>query len=92
MLSGDGAVSRVLNGLSVEPGTVRLALVEAAQGRIGTLGDRLHLLCYGLGPAVGLYDVFVARALKIGAGLMLAGFGVFALLSLRRRDGRGGPA
>ena len=91
VLTADGAVSRVLNGLSAEPGTVRLALVEASQGRIGTLTDRLLLLCYGLDPAAGIYDVLVGRALKTGAGLMLAGFGAFALL-LVRRSKTGGSA
>ena len=52
-LTPEGHVSRVLNGLALDPDTVRLALVEAGQGRIGSLVDRLHVLCYGLDPLTG---------------------------------------
>ena len=87
VLTPGGAVSRVLPGLAPDPATLRLALVEAGEGRIGTLGDRLHLLCYGLDPAHGLANRAVAAMLTAGGLLTLAGLGGFLLVLSRRRGG-----
>ena len=40
-------------GIDFPSRDVRLALVEASQGRIGTPVDRLLLLCYHFDPATG---------------------------------------
>ncbi|USQ70114.1 hypothetical protein NF552_10975 [Roseomonas mucosa] len=85
VLTGDGHVSRLLDGLAPDPGVLRLALVEASQGRIGTLGDRIRLLCYGLDPAHGIYNGVVKRALTMGTVLTLGGLGLFLFLVSRRR-------
>jgi protein SCO1/2 len=45
VLRSDGRVARVLTGLGVSGGDLRLALVEAGEGRIGTLGDQIRLIC-----------------------------------------------
>ena len=86
VLTSDGRVSRVLDGLALDPDTVRLALVEAGQERIGSLVDRIHVLCYGLDPATGLYTGSILFLLKIGAILTLGG--IIALVLSARRSGR----
>ncbi|PZR14081.1 MAG: SCO family protein [Azospirillum brasilense] len=91
VLTGDGRVSRLLDGLAPDPAVLRLALVEASDGRIGTLGDRLHLLCYGLDPAHGIYNGMVKQALTVGTLLTLGGLGLFLVLVSRRRA-QGGQA
>lgn len=87
-LTSGGRVSRMLGGLSLEAETVRLALVEAGQGRIGTFADRLHILCYGLDPAIGTHTATIVMALRVGAALTLAGLGL-AFVALRRRPAVG---
>jgi protein SCO1/2 len=42
----DGRISRYLYGILFEPRTLRLSLVEASQGKIGTTVDRVLLYCY----------------------------------------------
>jgi len=42
---GDGGVP--------DPADLRLALVEAGHGRVGTFADHLRLLCYGFDPPAG---------------------------------------
>lgn len=88
ILAPDGAVARVLPALDLDAGQLRLALVDAAHGRLGTLGDRLRLLCYGLDPAHGIYDGAIARGLSIGTGLVMAGLLAFLVGLSRRRAGR----
>jgi protein SCO1/2 len=51
---------------------VRLALVDAGQGRVGTLGDQVRLLCYGFDPSVGAYTQAIHRALALAAALTTA--------------------
>jgi protein SCO1 len=84
VLAPDGQVSRVLPGLSLDSAALRLALVEAGQGRIGTLGDRLRLLCYGLAPAHGVANRAVGVALAAGGALTLGGLGLFVTGLARR--------
>jgi protein SCO1/2 len=85
VLTPDGRVARLLDGLAAEPETVRLALVEAGQGLIGTLADRLHILCYGLDPLSGASNAMAQTMLRLGAASLLAAGGLLGLLVLRRR-------
>jgi protein SCO1/2 len=63
VLNPQGHVSRVLNGLAVNARDVRLAIVAASQGAVGTIRDHLQLICYGFDPAKGTYSVAVNRIL-----------------------------
>src|SRR5262249_55012796 len=45
VLSPEGRVSKVLYGVEYPAGDLRLALVEAGAGRVGTLADRVLLYC-----------------------------------------------
>ena len=47
-ITPDGQLSRILWGIDYRPDDLRLALVEASEGRLGSLGDRILLLCSGL--------------------------------------------
>jgi protein SCO1 len=62
-----GRVSRVLSALGLDGPDVRLALVEAGQGRVGSLGDRLRLLCYGFDAARGIYTETITLWLELAA-------------------------
>ena len=85
VLTTDGRVSRVLSGLALDPDALRLALVEAGGGRIGTLVDRLHVLCYGLDPLIGASTGLAQTMLRIGASLTMLGVGGLVIVAVRRR-------
>jgi protein SCO1 len=84
-LTHDRRVSRLAPGLSVDPGELRSALVEAGGGFIVSLIDRVHVLCYGLDPTHGEYDEPVRIALMGAGGATLAALGAAALFAHRRR-------
>jgi protein SCO1/2 len=65
VLAGDGRLARVLSGLALDPADLRLALVEAGEGRIGNLADTVRLLCYGFDPAAGIYSLSIHRLLVL---------------------------
>ena len=86
VMTADGRVSRTLSSLALNPRDLRLALVEAGAGRIGTFRDRLTLLCYGFDAAHGVYAPAIARMLKLFAALTVIGvLGSIVVLERRRR-------
>jgi protein SCO1/2 len=86
VLTSDGRVSRTLSGLGASTEDLRLALVEAGNGRIGTLRDHVRLLCYGFDPSVGVYTLSVYRALSIAAALAVVALAMaIGFMSLRPR-------
>jgi protein SCO1/2 len=68
----EGRLSRYLFGIEYAPRDLRLALVEASRGRIGTPVDQLLLYCYHYDPASGRYGAVVMNILRLaGAGFVL---------------------
>lgn len=91
ILTPEGKLSRTLLGLEYPPRDVRLALLEASEGRIGSLVDRFTLWCYHYDPSKGGYTLIALRVMQIGAGLgalVLIGF-IVSLLAWERRKRRG---
>ena len=71
VLSPKGVISRYLYGLSYEPKNLKLALLEASQGKIGTTLDRILLYCYHYDPNASGYVLFANNIMNIGASLTL---------------------
>lgn len=75
VLDAGGKVTRVLSGLGLSGSDMRLALVAAGQGQVGTLGDRIRLLCYGYDPVRGIYTERITLLLEIAAAVTVAALG-----------------
>jgi len=71
VLTPDGRISRYLYGTEFPTRDVKLALVEAGSGRIGTIVDRILLTCYRFDPAARRYGPFLRGFMRIGAFLIL---------------------
>jgi protein SCO1 len=90
VITPSGRLARWLYGYPFEPADLRLALTDAGEGTIGTLSDRLWLLCYGYDPKTGTYTAKVDLALKAGGGLTVLLLGGLIALMLRRERRRTG--
>ncbi len=77
VLTPRGTVSRYLYGVEFPPRDMKLALVEAADGKVGTSLDRILLRCFKYDAALRKYDIYVWGILKGGALLV---FGMLATL------------
>ncbi|HET6437420.1 MAG TPA: SCO family protein [Anaeromyxobacter sp.] len=75
VLTPDGKVSRYLYGIEFPPKDLRLSLVEAADGRVGTSFDRLLLTCYRYDPAARKYQPYAFGLVRAGGLLTLAVLG-----------------
>ncbi len=83
----EGRLSHYFYGIEYAPKDLRLALVEASAGRIGSPVDQLLLYCYHYDPTTGKYGPVIMNILRVlGVGTVA---GVVALvLVLRRRERR----
>lgn len=88
-LTPAGRVARWLYGLDYQPSNLRLALLDAGNGRLGDLGDKLLLLCHRYDPTTGAYTNIVRPAMRAGAGLTLVLLAAFIGISLWRERTRG---
>jgi protein SCO1/2 len=93
LLTPGGRIARYVPGVAFPAQELRLGLVEASAQHIGTLTDRLWLLCYHYDPATGRYSLLVQSILRLGGVLMIVALGgLVALLLLRERRRRAGPS
>jgi protein SCO1/2 len=87
VLTPGGLAARYLLGLDYPPRDLRLALVEASDGRIGTSVDRVLLRCFRYDPMSGRYGMAIQSMLR-GAGVLFALAGTAGMAWLWRRDRR----
>lgn len=78
VLTPEGRISQYLFGVEYQPQTLRLALVDASHGSIGTLTDRLVLLCCGYDPSTGRYSLLIGKTMRV-VGIAFAALLVSAL-------------
>jgi protein SCO1/2 len=83
-LSPDGRFMRYLYGLELAPSDVRLALLEASEGRATSTAEKVLLYCYSYDPAIGGYTVMATRIMQIGGLFTLLSVGVFIFVMWRR--------
>jgi protein SCO1/2 len=85
-ITPDGRVSRTLYGIEYKPKDVKLALLEASGGKIGTVIDRLMLFCYRYNPQTHKYSVYLTQVMQAGgAGTVLIFGGYLAVFWNRQR-------
>lgn len=86
VIAKDGRIVRVLSGLGLTGDSLRLALVDAGSGRVGTLLDQVRLHCFGFDPARGIYTASIAMMLTVaGCATVLVLIGGLAFMALARR-------
>jgi protein SCO1/2 len=83
----EGKISRDLYGVRFDPQTLRLSLVEASEGKIGTTTDRFLLTCFQYDGHQGKYALAAMALMRLGGAVtvvVLAG----VLIHLFRRESR----
>jgi protein SCO1/2 len=80
----DGVLSRYLYGVDYAPRDLRLALVEAGEGKVGSLVDQVLMLCMHWDPTKGRYGFAIVRALQIAGGLTVLAIGLYVTRALCR--------
>jgi len=86
VLTPDGRVSKYFYGIEYSPKDIRLGLIEASNGRIGSPVDQLLLYCYHYDPHSGKYSMIVMNVLRLaGAATVALIVGFIGLMWIRDR-------
>jgi protein SCO1/2 len=91
VLTPTGRISRYFYGISYPERDLRLGLVDASEGKIGSPVDQILLFCYHYDPHTGKYGLLISRVLQLAGGLTVLCGGIF-LAVLFRGGHHGSPA
>jgi protein SCO1/2 len=83
-----GKVSRYLYGFEYKARDLRLALVEASSGKIGTASDAILLLCYHYDPATGKYSRSAMNFVRAGGVATILSLAGFIFIMIRKEHSR----
>ena len=84
VLTPDGRLSKYLFGIEYGPRDLRLGIVEASAGQIGTPVDALLLYCYHYDPMTGRYGLAIMRAIRMAGAATVLAIGTFIVVMIRR--------
>lgn len=79
VLTPDGKISRYLHGIEFNPQTIRLSLLEASDGKIGTLMDQFVLYCFQFDPTKNKYTLYAYRVMQAGGALIVLVLAIFLI-------------
>jgi protein SCO1/2 len=85
LLTPNGRISRYFYGVEYPSRDVRLGLVDASAGKIGTPVDRALLFCYQYDPSSARYSASILAIIRLG-GILTVVCLVAAILIFRRRE------
>ena len=92
LLTPEGKIARYSFGISYPAKDLRLGLIEASDGKVGSPIDQILLLCYHYDPKTGRYNLAIMRILQVLGCATAASLGMFMLVMLRRDRSRPDPS
>lgn len=84
VLTPEGKISRYFYGIQFPSRDLRLALVEASEGKIGTPVDQLLLFCYHYDPSTGRYGLLISRLIQAAGALTVLAIAGLILVLYRK--------
>lgn len=87
-ISPEGKVARYLYGLEYNVSDVKFALMEAAEGRVGSPVDKLILSCFHYDASLGEYGPFAMGIMRLGGAATVLILGVPLIIVWRRERRR----
>lgn len=91
VLTPEGKISRYFYGITYPPRDLRLGLVDASSGKIGSPVDAILLYCYHYDPHTGKYGLLINRVI-VAAGLLTIALMAISIFILARGDRYALPA
>ena len=84
VLSKAGQISQYIYGIEFAPRDLRLSLIDAGDGKVGTAVDQIMLYCYHYDPTTGKYGVAIMALVRAGGILTVALLGISIFRNARR--------
>jgi len=85
LLTPDGHISRYFYGVEFPGRDMRLGLVDASAGKIGSPIDHVLLFCYHYDPSAAVYSASILKLIRLGGVLTILCI-VGGILISRRRE------
>lgn len=89
VVTPDGRLARYFYGVEYSARDLRLALVEAAQGKVGGVVDQILLYCFHYDPTTGKYSLTILNLMRVGGVATILGLLAFWLAMYRDNHKRG---
>ncbi len=88
VIAPDGTIARYLHGIQFEARDVKLALNEAAEGKVGNIVDSVMLYCFKYNRHESKYGLQVFRVMQVGAAAtaLLLGLWLLPILIRAKRE------
>lgn len=90
-LTPEGRISRVIVATDYDPADVRLALVEASDGKLGTFWDKVRLNCLTFDARTNTYTLAAMTIMRVAGALTVVVLAGMIWIMLRREQ-RPNPA
>jgi len=84
LLTADGKLSQYYLGVDFAPNDLRLGLVEASAGKIGSPVDTILTYCYRYDPKLNRHSLVIARVVQLGGLITMFGLGGYMTIMFRR--------
>ncbi len=88
VLSPQSLISRYLYGVEFDSSTLKMALIEAGQGKIGNIVDRILLFCYRFNSGKNRYTLYAYNIMRLGGALTVMLL-LFFLVSFWMKEKKG---
>jgi len=83
VLTPEGKLSKYFYGVTYPARDMRLGLVDASDGKIGSPVDQVLLFCYHYDPHTGKYGLLISRVIQLGGLATLLIGGIFLIVLFR---------
>lgn len=85
VLTPDGKVSRYLYGIQFPVRDLKFSLIEASQGKMGSVVDKLLMFCYHYDPKGKKYALMATNLMKVAAGVTVFSLLIFLIYQLKSK-------
>jgi len=79
-----GKLARYFFGVEYSARDLKLALNEASEGKTRSVASKALAYCFIYDESAGRYSLAIMRLLRVAAGMMVVGLGVFGVVMVRR--------
>ncbi|MEI6805660.1 MAG: SCO family protein [Myxococcaceae bacterium] len=84
IVSPDGTLTRTLYGISFKSADLKMSLIDASNGKIGSILDRIILSCFHYQPDSHKYGVYVFGIMRLAGLLTILILGVAVFMMWKR--------